>query len=536
MSGDDRALTPALARRAHGRRLRDDLLADAEIVETHISWVFLRDDAVFKVKKPVDLGFLDFSTLDRREAACRAEVELNRRLAPDVYRGVVPVTADASGRHVLGGVGPARDWAVHMRRLPDAVRADRLLTRGALGLRDVEALAEHLAAFHADARCDEATARQGNLAAIARNVRENFVQTREVIHAHLSPAEAAEVEAFHVRFLREHAERFEARVAGGHVRDGHGDLRLEHVYLEPGGPVIIDCIEFAERFRFADVCADVAFLSMDLEWHGRADLAERFLAAYARASNDFELYRLVDFYESYRAFVRGKVACMLAADEGADRSTRERAARSARRYFLLALAVERRRLVPPAVIAVGGVIAAGKSTIADHLGAEMGAPVVDSDRTRKHMLGVRPTDDVSTGTWTGAYDPRFTEEVYAEFIRRGRAVLASGRPVVLDASFRSRSMRADARALAEAYDVPFYFVECRASRDVCRARLEERARAGPNVSDGRLAVFDDFVARWQDVDELPPAHHVTLDTGLPLEESLRQLKARLPMVPRELTT
>jgi aminoglycoside phosphotransferase family enzyme/predicted kinase len=503
-------------------------------VETHASWVFLLEDHVFKVKRPVDLGFLDFRTLEARRAACEAEVRLNSRLAPSVYEGVVPVRRDAEGRACIGGDGPVVDWAVRMVRLPDARRADELLTRGQLTGEAIDALASHVASFHAAAASDAQTARLGSADAVLSNVEENFAQTAESIGRYLTDAEADELVRWQTAFVEGHRALFERRIAAGRVRDGHGDLRLEHVYFgAEGSPTIIDCIEFNERFRFADVCADVAFLSMDLAAHGRVDLAERLLARYARESNDFDLYALVDFYESYRAFVRAKVAAITAADEAVEANVRVRAEGEARRYFLLALSADRRSMLLPALVAVGGMIASGKSTLAERLAQEMSAPVIEADRVRKSLLGAEAEQRFADAAWQGAYDPVVTERVYAEVLRRAEVVLASGRPVVVDASFRAGAMRVAARGLAGRAGVPFRFVECRASAAVCRARLEARALR-PTVSDGRLEIFDAFKARFEPAAELWPEEHVVLDTERPLPESLAALRARLDIWPQGL--
>jgi hypothetical protein len=492
--------------------------------------VFLLERDVYKIKRSVNLGFVDFTTLERREAACRAEVSLNARLAPGVYRGVDPVRLDRDGRASLSAEGPIVDWAVHMRRLPDGQRADVLLASGELDARGVDAIAMLLARFHAEARTDDVVSAFGNPEVIARNVEENFAQTHRVIEAYV-PDEAAEIVRWQTAFLHGHAPLFAKRVAAGRVRDGHGDLRLEHVYLDgKDEPTIIDCIEFNDRFRFADVCADVAFLSMDLRAHGRVDLAERLLAHYARETNDYDLYALVDFYESYRAFVRAKVAAFLAADSRVDEATRARAAGEARHHFLLALAADRRSMLLPAVVAVGGIIASGKSTVAERLADEMSAPVVDADRTRKSMVGVDPHHPLHEAAWAGAYDPGFTERVYGEVMRRAEIVLASGRPVIIDASFRSPTMRAKARERAVAHGVPFRFIECRADPEVCRARLAQRTRTA-GVSDGRLDVFDAFRSRFEPVTELPPTEHVVLDTTRPVDESLGVLRRYLETWP-----
>lgn len=506
--------------------------ASVELRETHISAVHLVGDDVYKVKKPVDFGFVDFSTGDRRREACEAEIRLNRRLSPDVYLGVVPITRGADGRHRVGGNGEVVEHAVHMRRLPDEERADEMLARGALGPAEIDRIATVIARFHDGCRADAETARHGTPEAIGANVRENFAQTRAVLDHYLRPGEAEEIEEYQMSALREMKAIFEARIERGAVRDGHGDLRLEHVYLRADGRIsILDCIEFNDRFRYADVACDLAFLTMDLAHHRRVDLAERLLAAYAREANDFDLYSVVDFYESYRAYVRAKIATFLAENEAAPHELRRRAADEARRYFLLAIASERPQAQRPAVVAVGGLIAAGKSTLAGWISDRMGAPVVEADRTRKSMLGVAATTRVHDGAFAGAYDKGFTEKVYAEMNRRAGVVLASGRPVVLDASFRSPAMRLAARDVARAHGVPFVLVECRAPAEVCKARLARREGRADTVSDARLAIFDDFAKEWQPVTELRPDQHVVVDTSRPEEETHAEVEAHVTTWP-----
>jgi aminoglycoside phosphotransferase family enzyme/predicted kinase len=505
-----------------------------ELAETHISWVFLLDDDVFKVKKPVAPGFLDFRSMEQRKVACDAEVRLNARLAPEVYKGVVPIRIGGDGRACLGENGTIIDWAVHMARLPAARRADIMLASHNLSEDDIDRIAGRIAAFHGSATADAVTAQFGTPEVVIRNIEENFEQTRAQMGKYLSSDEAGEIELWQTAFVRGHKTLFEQRIASGRVKDGHGDLRLEHVYVPASGdPTIIDCIEFNERFRFGDVCSDTAFLSMDLALHGRVDLAERLLASYARETNDFDLYALVDFYESYRAYVRGKVASMVAADDTQRFDARARAEKEARRYFLLALSADRRSMLMPAVVAVGGIIASGKSTVAERIGQAMSAPVIASDRTRKAMLGVSARHRIHDSAWQGAYDPAVTNEVYAEVLRRADVVLASGRPVVVDASFGSSAMRNAARALATRHSVPFRFVECRAAPSICRARLVERARQ-PGVSDGRLEVFDAFCARFEPVVEQWCDDVIVLDTARPMEESVAILQDRLDVWPEGL--
>lgn len=221
---------------------------------------------------------------------------------------------------------------------------------------------------------------------------------------------------------------------------------------------------------------------------------------------------------------------MLTSDPDVATAVRERAAEEARRYFLLALALGRQPLVPPTVVAVGGIIATGKTTVADRLGAEMNAPVVSSDRTRKSLLGLEPTESLRGPPWEDAYEPEMTEKVYAELLRRAGAVVRSGRPVVLDASFRSRGHREASRQMAQDLGARFFFVECRAPAEVCRERLGRRTlEAG--VSDARAGLFDDFVARWEPVDEYTESEHVILDTSEPIETNDELLRSHMATRP-----
>ena len=510
-----------------GDLVRDLEAASEQRIETHISWVFLRSHDVFKLKKPVDFGFLDFTDLSSRHRACLAEVELNTRLAPGIYRGVVPVTRDADGQHALDGDGTLVDYAVHMTRLPEAARADVRLARAALGRADIDALAALLARFHAAAARGPMIDTYGRLDVIRRNVEENFEQASAALRA-LGPGDTEraerEVEERQLAFLERYAALFEERVRQGRICDGHGDLRLEHVYFLPNkDPVVIDCIEFNERFRYADVCADLAFLAMDLGWHGRVDLEERLLAAYAHATGDYDLYALVDFYQSYRAYVRAKVNALSLASSSLDFDAREKLEADTRRYLLLAQAAERPALAPPRLIAVGGLIASGKTTLARALGDRFDVPVISSDETRKQLLGVAPTTPLVHGAWQAAYSPEHNREVYAEVLRRARAVLASGRSVIVDASFRSRADRVAARRMSLGQSAGFQFVECRVPEHVARGRLAERAR-GPSTSDGRAEIYDDFALHYEAVTELEPGEHLRLDTTLELSESLAALE------------
>jgi len=509
-------------------------------VETHISWVFIVGNDVFKVKKPVRFDFLDFSTLALRRAACDAELVLNRRWATDVYLGVVPVSQTA-GRLHLGPGEEVVDWAVHMRRLPHEHRTDVLVGQGTLDADHIDRIATHIVAFHnGEGPLTEPSLVEDLERHVVDNLRDLETMTEDSPQHVFTRDELVELEQGQRGFLSHHADVLENRLAQGRYRDGHGDLRLEHVYLDVDDAAaihVIDCVEFAREYRAGDVCSDVAFLAMELQEQDRHDLAERLLAVYARDSNDFGIYDVVDFYIGYRACVRAKIAGARARQLGWTSQAGQRAARRARHLALLALSSSRPRTQTPFVIAIGGLIAAGKSSLSNALGLRLCAPIVEADRTRKFMVGARPTQNISTaGTWGGAYDPNFSDTVYAEMRARGARVLDSGRGVILDASFRKPEWRAKASQLAIDRGIPFLFVEATAPVPLLKARLVERARHA-SVSDGRLEIFDDFMASYQAPgDELEPAHRFTADTTLPIDTNIEAIVEQLSVLNQRLLT
>jgi aminoglycoside phosphotransferase family enzyme/predicted kinase len=489
-------------------------------VTTHISWVFLTDREVWKLKRPVDYGFVDYTTLERRRRCCEDEVRLNRRLAPDVYVGVVPVRLGPHG-HWFGADGDVVDYAVRMRRLADERSAESLLRRGALTPDHLTRLAERLARFFVDAApAPEA----GAIEVIRDNVVENFAQVEPFVGRFVSRDAFDAVRAWQLGVLERQSGRFLGRVEQGRIRDGHGDLRLEHVYFEDAEPIVIDCVEFNERLRCGDAAADVAFLAMELTARSRADLAELFLAAFAREVDDHDLYGVVDFYAGYRAWVRGKVAAFLAADPSTPREKALRKAEEARSLFALARCYAEAGVGASPVIAVGGLIGSGKSTLAEALGRAVAVPVVSSDRIRKALAGVRATERAPEE----AYSPAFSARTFDELFRRATVVLDSGRGVVLDATFRGRALRLRARDLARRHGRRFLFAETVCDEATLRERLRRRAE-GPSVSDAGEALLERVRAEFEPVTELDAGEHVRVDTTGPPEASvhavLRSLRA-----------
>jgi aminoglycoside phosphotransferase family enzyme/predicted kinase len=519
-SGLAEALRPAVARRARGAR--------ATLHATHASWVFVAGDEVWKVKRPVDFGFLDFRSLEARRHFCEEEIRLNRRLAAEVYLGIEPVRATAAGLEIGAGPGVIVDWAVHMRRLPDEASAEARLARDALEADLLERLAERLAAFLGAApRADS----HGAPDALRASVAENFAQVAPFVGELVAADSFEETRAFQTAALAGGAGRFAARVAEGRIRDGHGDLRLEHVYFLPGPggalePTVIDCIEFNDRFRCGDAAGEAAFLAMELEAARRPDLAAGFLARFAEASGDVGLYGVLDFYLSYRAWVRGKVACFVAADATAAPELRARKREEARRDFALARSFAGAPpLDPPFLIAVGGMIGSGKSTLAAALGRALAAPVVGSDRTRKELAGLAPTARGSAALYT----PENVARTYDEVLRRAGVVLAARRGVVLDATFAESRWRRAAAELARGTGARFVHVEARCPDRAARAARLAARRGGGSISDATDAELDLLEAGYEPVGTPDPGPHLAIDTSGPAEaagaEAVRRLAA-----------
>jgi len=307
---------------------------NVELMQTQMSYVFIADDYVYKVKKPVDFGFLDYTTLEKRLTFCIKELELNRRLCPDTYLEVVPVTDD-DGCIVMDGKGAVKEYAVKMRRLPREAMMDVLLTKNEVTPEMLARVAAILAAFHREAATGGDIDRFGGIETVARNTGENFTQTEKYIGITVSPETHQRISTWNENFIKTNESLFHKRVAEGRIRDCHGDLHAAHICFD-NDICIYDCIEFNDRFRYCDVASEVAFLAMDLDHYSRANLAGSFINAYVKESDDEELKELLNFYKCYRACVRGKVGCFQYDDPYISAGEKEQILANTQSYFELA--------------------------------------------------------------------------------------------------------------------------------------------------------------------------------------------------------
>jgi uncharacterized protein len=445
----------------------------ADVAETHSAVVFFTGDRAYKLKKPVNLGFLDFSTPQARAAACARENELNLRFAPDVYLGVA---------EIRGPDGRICDHLVVMRRMPAARRLSALVHSRAPVAVPLRRVARILAAQHAVAARGTAVAEQGSRDALRGRWAANIDQTRQIqeLLAPRQPLESAvieETERLALRFLAGRGPLFDARIREGRVVDGHGDLLADDIFCLDDGPRILDCLDFDDRLRWLDGLDDAAFLAMDLERLGTPALAEQFMAGYAEYSGDPAPVSLCHHYIAYRAFVRVKVACLRVVQDLPE------AGRTA--CQLADLALRHLRAGAVTLVLVGGLPGTGKSALAGAVADRLGLAVLSSDRIRKELAG-RPAEASAPAPYeSGIYCAEWTERIYAELLHRATVLLAHGESVVADASFISARHRVAAATAAAGVSADLVQLRCAASPELAAQRM--RTRTG-GVSDADPAI------------------------------------------------
>ena len=490
-----------------------------DVRETHISWVFLAGDRAYKLKKPVVLAFVDYGTAARRRQMCDAEVQLNRRLAPDVYLGVRGVALD-SGRARLTEVDDpdAVDHVVEMRRFDELTTLAAVLERGELRSEQVRAVGATLASFHAGACTARGPWAAGATVALQRRVERNLHELLDLLD------DGGEIGRVHALRRFAHAcvvgrsEVFDDRARRGLVRDGHGDLRAEHVLIGP--PVqVVDCVEFDPALRTLDVADDLAFLVCDLTARGAQAAAGELLSSYRAAGGDPGADWLVSFYAAYRALVRAKVALVRAAQLPAGAAEHGDARARARELIAVAERFTWRARCPLALV-VCGLPASGKSVLASEISRQSGLPHLSSDVTRKRLAGLDPR--ARAPRWL--YGADANTRTYRELGRRVRSALGAGGGAIVDATFRHLADRRTFAAELEP-DAPVLFVECWAPDEVLAARAQERDREPDRISDADAEFVRRARADWEPLSEVRAAAHIVLRSDRLAREMVTDLLA-----------
>ncbi len=521
---------PALIRALMDPLLYDHPVSGFTIAETHASWVLLTGTFAYKIKKPVDLGFLDFSTLALRRHFCEEELRLNRRLAPSLYRDVVAITGSADAP-AINGAGPAIEYAVRMREFDPSQQLDRLIADGRLDAGCLSQLAADLADFHAHAARAGAGTRWGDPDAILQPVIENFDQ---IIALDPSPEDIALLRQLRAWSLDEHealTPRFEQRRRDGHVRECHGDLHLGNIARVDGRAIPFDCLEFSPALRWTDVICEIAFLLMDLEVHRRADLALGCLDDWLQATGDWSGLDCLRYYLVYRAMVRAKVAA-IQAGQHEDGAGREALLASMRTHLALAEDFTRERR--PMLMITHGLSGSGKTMQSDGLRIPCRALRVRSDVERKRLHGLAPDARSGSAPGGGLYDPDSSRRTYQRLAECAAAIVSAGYSAIVDATFLEQAQRERFHALARELGVPFVILDYIAPVEVLRARISSRAAESRDASEAGLEVLALQLRNQEPLTAEEAVHALSIDTADPPDPTTLAARiaarARRPMI------
>jgi aminoglycoside phosphotransferase family enzyme/predicted kinase len=512
---------PETARAMLDPGIYSDKPVKVEMVQTQMSFVFLTGRYVYKVKKPVNLGYLDYSTLDKRKYFCEQEIKLNKRLCDDTYLGVVSIRKDQNGYN-LDGPGETVEYAVKMLTLPQSRMLNVLLDRNQVSSEMIGQLAGKLAEFHAQAENNPRINSFGEIQAIRVNTEENFSQTEKYVGTLISASQHRNIKAYCDAVLAKKSSLFIRRLSEGRIRDCHGDLHSRNICFNKG-ICIYDCIEFNDRFRYCDVASEIAFLAMDLDHYGRADLSHQFIREYIRLSNDDGIEGLLKFYKSYRAFVRGKVMCFKSESPSINELERNQTMESARSYFGLAEAYTRSQ---PTLFITVGLVGSGKSTTSRAVARRLGLTVISSDIVRKQMAAIPAGEHRLDRMDSGIYSADFTQRVYDKLYAEAKALLMQGDSVLLDASFIKSQDRLAAKNIADVTQSDFFIIECILDEDNTRKRLFDRFK-GNSVSDGRWEIYEPQKKKFEPVSEVMDDHHFIVDGAKPLYEQINAIVSNI---------
>ena len=494
------------------------------LIETHISWVILTGDYAYKIKKPLDLGFLDFSSLEKRCFYCHEECRLNKYLAPDIYLDVLPITGSEKAP-VIAGTGKTIDYAIKMHEFPQAAQLDKIFSAGKLTQNHITAFAGLVARFHQQTKMAEADSPYGLPASIQSPVKENFFQIQQYIQTPewlqtleaLSRWESQQFQNLKPYFLQ--------RKQQGFIRECHGDMHLRNLAWLNDTPVIFDCIEFNPELRWIDTINDAAFLIMDLQARQQTEFAIHFLNQYLEQSGDYPALALLNYYLVYRALVRAKVAAIRLSQETVTEATAKKDLNStthpteAKAEFIcyLSLAQDYTQAQTPRLILMCGVSATGKSTVSQTLLAPFNAIRLRSDVERKRLYGLKPTTSAASQPQHGIYSKEATHRTYQKLYSLATHILDAGFSVIVDATFSERIYRHQFLQLAENKQLPFSIIKLTANPETLRQRIIHRKQ---DVSDASLSVLESQLQHWQALDSQESSHSIELNTEEPLDVSL----------------
>lgn len=438
-----------------------------QLVQTHISYVLLTGELVYKLKKPMNYGFLDFSTLEKRKHFCHEELRLNQRGAAELYLDVLPIVQDGEN-FVLNGEGEAVEYVVKMQQFPQETLLSEMYDRGELSEQHLEALAKVLADFHKKSPTNDYILSFGEVAQIRQAIDENYDQTVNYIGVAQTQSQFDETKAYTDRLFAEQKPLFDQRIQNKWIRECHGDVHLRNICFWHNKILLFDCIEFNEPFRFVDVMFDIAYIIMDFDARSRPDLSNLFLNAYLEQTGDWEGLQVLPLYLSRQAYVRAKVTSFLLDDSSIPETVKQESKETASRYYQLAWKYTQQKTGK--LIMMSGFSGSGKSTTARTLARQSGAIQIRSDAVRKHLGGVEldATGDASL------YSLEMTQKTYDRLLDLGITLASQGYTVILDGKYDRQAVRSHAIKAAQAHQIPLEILHCTAPEDVLQKRIQQR--------------------------------------------------------------
>jgi uncharacterized protein len=492
-------------------------------IQTHISHVFIAPPFVYKLKKSVDFGFLDYSTIDKRKHYCVREVELNRRLCSDIYLGVIPISKKEN-TFTFSSDNPDEivEYAVKMKMLDEEYFLYSYIENGSLTNQHLDRVADKLADFYLQQEPGDEVLEYGKIEQIRFNTDENFQQTESFIGKTIENEEYQAIKYYTDRYYEKNQALFDRRITRKRIVDGHGDLHLEHIHIRPESICIYDCIEFNERFRCGDIAADLAYLAMDLDFQECRNESRYFVEQMAQKLNDPDLAKMIDFYKCYRGYVKGKVKSLQSGGEENSPKKKKQLQKKATDYFHLSL---RYALLgsPPIILIFMGRIGTGKSTLAEHLAKTLHIDHFSSDRIRKILAGLPLYKRPDSSAREKLYSAEMSQKTYRQLFKKINTHLGYGKSAILDATFSLRSQRKEFVNHLKSIQADYLFIEAQASDETILARLKTRETEKDSVSDARPEDFEKLTGKYESPEEVPERHLISVSTKTHLPETLENL-------------
>ncbi len=498
----------------------DHAVINCQLIETHISWVILTGDYVYKIKKPVNLGFVDFSTLEKRKFYCEEELRLNRRLAPDIYLDVIPLSGSAESPELFG-TEKIFEYAVKMQQFSHDMQLDRVLARNELQPAMIDSFANLIAQFHQHVEIADSTSDFGNPAKIYQPVKENFIQIRQHINDKAIINLLSKIEQWSEDAFSEIKYIFQQRKENEFIRECHGDLHLRNLAWHKNKPLAFDCLEFNENFRWIDTISEIAFLIMDLDVNNQAELAQNFLNKYLELTGDYEGCTVLRFYLVYRAMVRAKVDAIRATQKGISQQESDQANKEIVNYLQLALTYTQK--TKPFIIITHGMSASGKSTMTQPLLEKLGAIRIRADVERKRLFNIKPEQNSYANFQQGIYTSQATRETYLKLLNLTESIIDAGFPVIVDATFSKIEQRTLFKEIASKKQVHFIILNFITSTKTLKQRIRDRKN---DVSDADITVLENQIKNWQAIEKDEEKYSISINTekDLDIEQLLTQIK------------